>query len=671
VSDLRTLLEAPWLVFIGWSLVLSVWSTTMVALVLGAWRIHGGARAAAPVQYRAAVLSLAAAVASSLAVPALLMLTVAPSAVRAPTETGQTRVTSQEVVTPRGGPATTARTDSGATASNVRPSLAVPASVLGVLVLLWSAGVAVGLLRLLGGWIVAGRLGARAALIDEGPVRDTFDRVRQQTHAGPARLAVSLEVEAPVAIGVRSPTVVVPGLLLEHLPPDSLAPILAHELSHVARRDYAVNLAQSVAEVLLFHSPAIWWLGRRIREVREFCCDDSAVAVAGDRTRYVEALTLVARLGALTGVRPVLGMAGPRLITRVRRLLEGEPIVTMPYARTALIATLGVLLAAAVPRPFTAASAHLSARVFAAGAQDMRAIPLAFPQRQDGSALRIHRVESTATHVCGTFDVQNVSHVSVVQVRFVGILSFASGANRPVEITESHVVDATIAPGAVATLDAGLLEVTSARRAAAGGHVQAMCALREVVSENQAAWHLTPNPAATTGTDALGVPRPTVPRTFVGQTSAMATPITTLCLDEKGAEYSPGAQVAIRDEPGRAARCTREGQWIEVTPRDGEPPAADVHPSSSDDVIIELGVAGVAGALSVRGRFGTVATMQLPGGQKWGFVPGRGDGRTVEVALHDLTATPHRLVGTRSLSPGETVTFAGVEPALSLRLGGQ
>ena len=336
---------------------------------------------------------------------------------------------------------TTGRAGIARVAPPARQSLAVPSAALGLLGLLWFVGVAVGLVRLVGGWIAAGRLGTRAALVDEGLVRDTFDRVRRQTHAGDARLAVSMDVEAPVAIGVTSPTVVVPGHLLDHLPPQSLAPILAHELSHVARRDYAVNLAQSVAEVLLFHSPATWWIGRRIREAREFCCDDSAVAVAGDRARYIEALTLVARLGALTGARPVLGMAGPRLITRVRRLLEGEPIVTMPYARTAVIATLGALLAAALPHPFHAASAQLSTTLFAAGAQDVRPVPIGFPQRQEGSALRIHRVESTDAHVCGTFDVQNVSSVAVAQVRFVGVLSFSPGANRPVQIVESAPID--------------------------------------------------------------------------------------------------------------------------------------------------------------------------------------------------------------------------------------
>lgn len=462
----------------------------------------------------------------------------------------------------------------------------------------------------------------------------------------------------------------VPGHLLDQLPPDSLASVLAHELAHIARRDYAVNLAQCVAEALLFHSPATWWIGRRIREAREFCCDDSAIAVAGDRAQYVSALTLVARLGALTGTRPLLGMAGPRLITRVRRLLEGEPTMNTPVAHMIVIGTLGVLLAAALPAPFAAVSDHLSTRLLATGGiQDARRVPVGHPQRQEGSALRIHRVESTDTHVCATFEVENTATVAVARVRFVGMLSFRPGANRRVQIVESGWIDTAIAPGARTRLDAALIDVATARREAAGEHVQALCALREVVHENDVAWwSITPNPASTTAEDAMGYRWPSLPRALVGQTAAMAAAQVTLCLDEKGAEYLQGAQVAIRDEPGRAARCTREGQWIEVDRRTGEPFAADGRPSSSDDVAIELAVAGLPGTLSLRGTFGAVATMQLPGGQTWGFVPVRGPSGGVDVALHDLTANPHRLVGTKSVSLGRTATFADVTPALSLRL---
>jgi len=170
----------------------------------------------------------------------------------------------------------------------------------------------------------------------------------------------------------------------------------------------------------------------------------------------------------------------------------------------------------------------------------------------------------------------------------------------------------------------------------------------------------------------MGIQRrtPLLPRALVGHTSAIAAARMTLCVDEDGDEYSPGAQVAIRNEPGSAARCTRDGQWVEVDARTGELLVSSTVPSR-DVVTLELVVAGLPSVMSLKGTYGTVATMQLPGGQRWGFVPVRGSGADVDVALHDLTTNPHRLVGARSLSPGQTITFDDVEPALSLRLTGQ
>ena len=67
--------------------------------------------------------------------------------------------------------------------------------------------------------------------------------------------------------------------------------ILAHELAHIRRHDYLVNLMQTVAETLLFYHPAVWWVSARIRDEREHCCDDLAVALCGDPVSYVAALT--------------------------------------------------------------------------------------------------------------------------------------------------------------------------------------------------------------------------------------------------------------------------------------------------------------------------------------------------------------------------------------------
>ena len=668
MSDLRALLDAPALVVTGWGVVFSVWSTTMAALALAVWRTLRP-RAQARHQYRAAAISLAGAFVLSGAMLVVLLATAGRSL--APDVAASVRIEPPSAVT-----AAPARigSRSGTPADPTRrapspssPATRVPATGLALLGICWLVGLTLCAARLFGGWLVAGRLGRGAALVDDGPLRAAFDRVTAAVGVRRVRLAVSWGVDAPVTVGVTKPTVVLPGHLLDCLPPDSFEPILAHELAHVARRDYAANLVQCAVEALLYHSPATWWIGHRIRDAREFACDDCAVATAGDRARYVEALVLVARLGASAAPRPIVGMAGPRLITRVRRLLEGEPAMNAPVLRAAAAAACGLLLALVLPLPFDVASAQLSARLFAAGAtQDQFRVPIGFPQRQDGSALRIHRVDSTSTHACGSFDVENVADVAVSRVRVVGVLSFARGANRPVQIVESDWIETTIAPGTTARLEASLVDLAIARREAAGSHVQVLCALREVVHANRASWSVTPNPAATNDRDAMGWPAPSLPRQLVGVTSALPTPRLTLCVDDAGSEYSPGARIAIRNEPGRAARCASDGQWAEVDPGTGSPVGSTRVPAEA--VVMELRVAGIAAQMSLQAFIGTAATVQLPTGQAWGFVPARTAGGSVDVALHDLSTRPHRHVATRSLSPGQTVLFDDVEPALTLRL---
>ena len=102
----------------------------------------------------------------------------------------------------------------------------------------------------------------------------------------------------------------VPVAWVTEMPAEALEAVIAHELAHVRRLDLWVNLLQRVVETLFFYHPAVWWISRQLRQEREMCCDEMAVAATGERLAYVEALELVAR-ERLTGVRPALA-AGAR-----------------------------------------------------------------------------------------------------------------------------------------------------------------------------------------------------------------------------------------------------------------------------------------------------------------------------------------------------------------------
>ena len=134
------------------------------------------------------------------------------------------------------------------------------------------------------------------------------------------QLLESTVAEVPAAVGWFRPVILLPVSAVTGLSETQLKAILAHELAHIRRHDYLVNLAQSIVETLLFYHPAVWWASARIRQEREHCCDDLAGAVCGNRIDYARALLRMEELRGPSG-NFVLAASGGRLTLRIRRLL--------------------------------------------------------------------------------------------------------------------------------------------------------------------------------------------------------------------------------------------------------------------------------------------------------------------------------------------------------------
>ncbi len=134
-----------------------------------------------------------------------------------------------------------------------------------------------------------------------------------------------------MVIGWVRPVILLPASALTGLTPQQLEAIIAHELAHIRRHDYLINMLQALVETLLFYHPAVWWVSRRIRQEREHCCDDLAVAVCGDAFAYARALLEMERLRA-AGPQLAVAANGGLLMNRIQRLIGAQPQHTNRFA---------------------------------------------------------------------------------------------------------------------------------------------------------------------------------------------------------------------------------------------------------------------------------------------------------------------------------------------------
>lgn len=222
----------------------------------------------------------------------------------------------------------------------------------------WMVGICLLSLRLAGGSMrlaTLRRKGVRPAEeIWQGRLQRLANRLRLRK---PVRLLESSLARVPMLMGGLRPVILVPTAALVGLPVEQVEAILAHELAHVRRHDFVVNLLQSLVEILLFYHPAAWWISSRLRWERELCCDDAGVAVCGGALVYARALLAVEEL---RNREPRLAMAasGASLQDRILRLFEksgsrARPSSLVPGLASALaliaILTCGALIGAQFP----------------------------------------------------------------------------------------------------------------------------------------------------------------------------------------------------------------------------------------------------------------------------------------------------------------------------------
>jgi bla regulator protein BlaR1 len=167
------------------------------------------------------------------------------------------------------------------------------------------------------------------------------------------RLIITDRVGEALTFGSFKPMIVLPLHYISQVPASQIDLILAHELAHIRRRDYAVNLLQAMAEVLFFFNPFFRHLSGLARNEREYCCDDVAAAVCGDPQELALALASIKVLASHPGLSLSASPRKETVYLRVKRLVEPslKPALSIRSATWGLILGAGVLLLISRCRP--------------------------------------------------------------------------------------------------------------------------------------------------------------------------------------------------------------------------------------------------------------------------------------------------------------------------------
>lgn len=213
----------------------------------------------------------------------------------------------------------------------------------------WIFGFLLLSLRYIFAYIVLYRYSRTSPSLDLSHLNIDFEAYKHQMGVTKRILIKSYEKQmSPFTLGFIKPMIFFPVSVLNALNTAEIEAILVHELAHIKRNDFIVNILTSLIEVAMYYHPVIWWLQKQLNIHRENACDDMAISIVGDRLLYARALVkLQENLHINNSPAMALAFTGNRksiFLNRIKRMFN------MPYTqiniKEKLIASLVLFLLA-------------------------------------------------------------------------------------------------------------------------------------------------------------------------------------------------------------------------------------------------------------------------------------------------------------------------------------
>ena len=205
--------------------------------------------------------------------------------------------------------------------------IGIPAHYLDYVFILWIIGLVFISLKMMGGLWYLIRLRALALPIDNSMVSDKLQELLSRTGMRiQIGLRMTAQIGSPVVTGIIKPLILFPIGSINALNLEETEAIIAHELAHIRRHDYLMNIIQVFIETLYYFNPLLWWISRIIREERENACDDMACDIIHNKFQYVNALVRMKEIEMQNG-KMILSFSGNKnqLFNRINRIL-GNPV---------------------------------------------------------------------------------------------------------------------------------------------------------------------------------------------------------------------------------------------------------------------------------------------------------------------------------------------------------
>jgi uncharacterized protein (TIGR03435 family) len=280
-----------------------------------------------------------------------------------------------------------------------------------VVFFVWLAGALFVLMRWVAQWRQSACLIRQARPVTEGDAAETVRRVAERAGVRtPVRIASSSALLEPGVFGWLRPVLFLPEGIEKHLSAEQLEAVIAHEISHVRRRDNLFAAIQALVEAVFWFHPLVWWIGARLLEERERACDEEVLARGSEPLAYAEGILRTCRLYLESPSPCMSGVTGADLKERIMRITSQIKTRNPGPGKKALLA---VAAALAVTAPIVFGLLH---------APVVRAQSQAAPQRFEVASIKPGDPSSRNTFVNitpgGGFRASNINLKFLIHVAY-------------------------------------------------------------------------------------------------------------------------------------------------------------------------------------------------------------------------------------------------------------